>query len=295
MTEWVEVFRAPIEQDLAPFSRYLLEQGVASYVFERSGEQCLCVPAEIDPTLLRQLIEYWHSGNVDLRRYQHAVVPARGFSEPSSFSQWRQFPLTLALLSLSAISFFMVATPWGESLGGMKWLAAMTFQSVTIDGENFHLIAALPPVSEWWRYWSPVFLHFSGFHILFNGLMLLEMGRRIEIAQGVQRLLFLVMACGLISNLTQFYTDSSSLFGGMSGVIYALVGYGWLYQKLRPAAVINIPPGLMAMAFFWLVLCISGIVTMAGMGKIANAAHIGGLVAGWLLAWLLVLLDERFP
>ena len=44
----------------------------------------------------------------------------------------------------------------------------------------------------------------------------------------------LVMACGLVSNLAQFYADASTLFGGMSGVIYALAGYCWLYQRLRP-------------------------------------------------------------
>lgn len=295
MTEWIEVLRAPVEQDLGPFSRYLLEQGVASYVFERGGFQRLCVPVGVDPVRIRQLIEHWRSGEVDPRRYRYPLVVTREPSAPTVFSQWRKFPLTLVLLILSAITFFMVATPWGESLGGMQWLAAMTFQSVNIDGENLRLVADLPTASEWWRYWTPVFLHFSVFHILFNGLMLLEMGRRIEMSQGAQRLLFLVMACGLLSNMAQFLADSAGLFGGMSGVIYALVGYGWLYQKLQPSAAINIPPGLMIMACFWLGLCASGIVTLVGMGNIANAAHIGGLVSGIVLAGLLAMLDKRLP
>jgi GlpG protein len=164
----------------------------------------------------------------------------------------------------------------------------MTMQLLTIDGENFSLQAELPSVEQCWRYWSPIFLHFSWMHILFNGLMLLEMGRRIETVQGSQRLLVLVMMSALVSNLAQFFVDPGNVFGGMSGVIYALIGYGWWYQRQRPDVGIDMPSGLMVAMLIWLLLCFSGLVTMAGMGKIANAAHVGGLLSGLVLAWLFV-------
>jgi len=289
MTAWVEVLRAPVEQNLEPFSRYLHSQGVVVYVFEQSGLQCLCVPSDIDPTRLRQLIEQWNRGEVNahIDGYQNSAA-GKYIPAPTVFSQWQKFPLTLGLLVLSSLTFFMISTPWGESLGGMHWLANMTMQLLAIDGENFSLQAELPGIDQWWRYWSPIFLHFSWMHIVFNGLMLLEMGRRIEIAQGSRRLFFLVMICALVSNLAQFFVDPGNVFGGMSGVIYALISYGWLYQRLEPAASIDMPAGLMTMMLLWLVLCFSGLVTMVGMGKIANAAHVGGLLSGLVLAWLLV-------
>ncbi len=36
----------------------------------------------------------------------------------------------------------------------------------------------------------------------------------------------------------------------------------------------------------WLVVCMSGLIEAAGFGAIANAAHLGGLVAGGLLGAL---------
>ena len=289
MTGWVEIFRAPVEQNLESFSRYLHSQGVVVYIFEQSGSQCLCVPSDIDSTRLRQLIEQWNCGevNMPIDSYPNSATENNIFA-PTVFFQWQKFPLTLALLILSTLTFFMISTPWGESLGGRNWLAAMTMQSLTIDGENFSLLAELPSIDQWWRYWTPIFLHFSWMHILFNGLMLLEMGRRIEMAPGSRRLFFLIMMCSLTSNLAQFFVDPGNIFGGMSGVIYALIGYGWLYQRLKPAAGIDMPAGLMTMMLFWLVLCFSGLITMMGMGEIANAAHVGGLLSGLVLAWLFV-------
>lgn len=287
MTGWVEVLRAPVEQNLEPFTRYLHSQGIVVYIFEQSGSQCLCVPSDIDSTQLRQLIEQWNRGEVNMPvdSYPNSAAEKNIFVS-TIFSQWKKFPLTLALLVLSTLTFLMISTPWGESLGGMHWLAGMTMQSLTIHGENFSLLAELPSIDQWWRYWAPIFLHFSWMHILFNGLMLLEMGRRIEIAQGSQRLFFLVMICALVSNISQFFVSPGNIFGGMSGAIYALIGYGWLYQRLKPAAGIDMPAGLMTMMLFWLVLCFSGLITMIGMGEIANAAHVGGLLSGLVLAWL---------
>src|SRR5690606_14010529 len=40
--------------------------------------------------------------------------------------------------------------------------------------------------------------------------------------------------------------------------------------------------GVVVMMLGWLVLCLSGLVTMLGFGAIANAAHVGGLVIGCL-------------
>jgi GlpG protein len=295
MTEWIEVLRAPVEHDLGPFSRYLRAQGITTYIFERPDAQCLCVPANSNPVMLQELIERWDTGNVSIELYQYPIEDSFRVAAPTVFAQWHRFPLTLVLLVFSALTFTMISTPWGESMGGLQWMANMTLQPLLIEGENFRLLAELPSRDQWWRYWTPVFLHFNWMHIIFNSLMLLEMGRRIEMVQGSQRLLCLVMACALTSNLTQFYISPGSLFGGMSGVIYALAGYCWLYQRLNPAAGIDMPPGFMMMAFFWLLLCMSGLITLVGMGKIANAAHVGGLVSGLVLAGLLFVLDKHFP
>jgi GlpG protein len=47
------------------------------------------------------------------------------------------------------------------------------------------------------------------------------------------------------------------------------------------------------MMLVWLVLCLSGLVSMIGFGEIANAAHVGGLVMGCLTGLLGGLYSRR--
>ncbi len=295
MTEWVEIRRVPLTEDLAVLCRYLQGSDVPTWVFERAGEQCLCVPSSVPPAQVQRLLLAWQSGVVDEKVFDtrsSAVVIA---ASPTIFSDWRRFPFTLLLLLLSVAAFIMVSTPWGQRSGGLWLLSQLSLQSVHISEDSMDVLAEAPSLTQIWRYWTPIFLHFNLLHIVFNGLMLLEIGRRIERMQGSMRLLVLVFVCGFVSNQAQFYADPNILFGGMSGVIYALIGYGWLYSCLFPrAGLVLLPPGLMAMALLWLILCFSGVLTWAGMGHIANAAHAGGLVAGLACAWLLAGFDKFF-
>src|SRR6478752_9410966 len=149
MTEWVEVLQAPVENDLGPFSRYLRAQGIATYIFERPNSQCLCVPASSNPALLQELIERWNGGDVNVALYQLPIENSLRVAAPTVFAQWRHFPLTLVLLAFSVLTFMMISTPWGESAGGLQWMANMTLQPLIIEGENFRLLATLPPVEQW--------------------------------------------------------------------------------------------------------------------------------------------------
>lgn len=85
-----------------------------------------------------------------------------------------------------------------------------------------------------------------------------------------------------MSNVAQFIWGGSSLFGGLSGVLYGLLGYCWIYQRLAPTPAYQLPPGVLVMMLVWLLLCISGLVSAMGFGAIANAAHVGGLLIGCL-------------
>ncbi|EPM83209.1 rhomboid family protein, partial [Pseudomonas syringae pv. actinidiae ICMP 18804] len=71
-----------------------------------------------------------------------------------------------------------------------------------------------------------------------------------------------------------------SLFGGLSGVLYGLLGHCWIYQMLAPNPVYRLPRGVLIMMLVWLALCLSGLVSMLGFGEIANGAHVGGLIIG---------------
>jgi GlpG protein len=84
-----------------------------------------------------------------------------------------------------------------------------------------------------------------------------------------------------------------SLFGGLSGVLYGLLGHCWIFQLLAPNPAYRLPRGVLVMMLVWLVLCLSGLVSMIGFGEIANAAHVGGLLIGCLTGLLGGLYNRR--
>jgi GlpG protein len=145
------------------------------------------------------------------------------------------------------------------------------------------LFFAEPNQGQYYRILTPIFLHFGILHLVFNGLWLAMLGSRIENIEGSVHLLLLVIISGAASNIAQFYWSGTIYFGGMSGVIYALLGYLWIKHKIAPQYFAPLPSGLMGFMVGWLVLCMTGVLEVAlGIG-VANAAHLSGLVAGLLI------------
>ncbi|MCC6234837.1 MAG: rhomboid family intramembrane serine protease [Verrucomicrobiales bacterium] len=144
-------------------------------------------------------------------------------------------------------------------------------------GRFVRLELFLPEVlrGEVWRLFTPALLHFSVAHVLFNLWTFWDLGRLIEIRRGSSRLLALIIGIGVISNLGQ-YLVSGPRFGGMSGVIYGLLGYAWMMGKYRPSAGIALHPQVVVMMLVWFVICLSDALGV----QVANTAHGVGLVAG---------------
>jgi len=70
-------------------------------------------------------------------------------------------------------------------------------------------------------------------------------------------------------------------FGGMSGVVYGLLGYIWIRGKLDPGSGLFLHRETVIMMIVWFFLCFTGWV-----GDIANGAHAGGLLIGMACGWL---------
>jgi GlpG protein len=67
-------------------------------------------------------------------------------------------------------------------------------------------------------------------------------------------------------------------------VVYALVGYCWLWDKMRKP-VFRLPDALMGLMVGWLLIGYSGITSaIPGLGAMANSAHLAGLLSGLALA-----------
>ncbi|MBY0413617.1 MAG: rhomboid family intramembrane serine protease, partial [Bdellovibrionales bacterium] len=83
-----------------------------------------------------------------------------------------------------------------------------------------------------WRLITPIFIHLSILHILFNMLWFKDLGYLIEHKFGKNDLLLLILISGVTSNILQ-YCISGPQFGGMSGVLYAMLGFVWVYKKIH--------------------------------------------------------------
>ena len=95
-------------------------------------------------------------------------------------------------------------------------------------------------------------------------------------------MLGLTLLFGLASNLAQHLYGGAGIFGGLSGVLYGLLGHCWLFQKLAPSPAYRLPPGVVVLMLAWLLICLTGVIELVSFGSvaIANAAHVSGLVAG---------------
>jgi len=278
----VEVMRLPLAVDLSGFVHLLQRLQVPHRVSEEGEVQVLWAPETMAADVL-QLYQRYPDGNADIEALSDPVaegLPAKG---PTLAEQARACKVTAAILFLCLIVAGL--TRLGDNLTTISWF---TFLDYRVQGEYLHFTPLAQGLAEgqWWRLVSPMLLHFGVLHLAMNGMWYWELGKRIELRQGPWLLAGLTLLFSLVSNLAQHYTSGPSLFGGLSGVLYGLLGHVWLYQWLAPNPHFNLPKGVLVMMLIWLVICLTGVVGQLGFGQIANAAHVGGLLIGCLTGLL---------
>lgn len=281
----VEALRLPLSEDLSEFIALLQRLQVPCRVSEESGEQVLRVPEETAEQVRELYQRYPHGDGAVV-----AVQPARkGGGLKSSL---RRAPLTAAMLMVTLIA--AAVTMLGENFDAIRWL---NFTDFRIEGEYayFSTLEQTLAAGQWWRLLTPIFVHFGFLHLAMNAMWYWELGRRIEYRQGALMLLGLTLVFGVASNLAQYSFGGPGIFGGLSGVLYGLLGHCWLYQKLAPDESYRLPPGVVVLMLAWLVICLTGVIEVVSFGAlaIANAAHVGGLVAGCLTGIIGGLLARR--
>jgi GlpG protein len=146
-----------------------------------------------------------------------------------------------------------------------------------------------------WRMVTPIFLHQSGvslssfLHIFFNMYWLFALGLGMERHFGTGNFALLILFTGVISILLPAISPAGGIFGltalkgapvvGFSGVIYGIIGFGWIKMKMLPHLGTIIPPFVLIFMMIWLGI---GLVSPEGgfFGAISHLAHAAGLLAG---------------
>ncbi|MFT7287913.1 MAG: GlpG protein [Halieaceae bacterium] len=275
MTE--PLYRAALGQDLRPLSAVLWQQQIRHRIVEEGGEQVLLLTSEGDRPRAASLLQRWRDGElqVTLRKVQGQRTASK---LPGSLLA---SPFTALLIALSIGGFLLIY------LGApIRWMGMLTFVPFTlIDGQPLFGT----PGGEPWRFITPVFLHFGWMHIVFNSLWCWELGRRIEGHFGSVNLAGLFFVCAAVSNCAQYLASGAVLFGGLSGVVYALLGFSWVAGRLNPQWR-SLAPATPIMLFMvgWLVICMLGVIDVLGF-SVANAAHLGGLLSGAVIGGVFAL------
>ncbi len=188
-------------------------------------------------------------------------------------------PVPMGLLSIILIFISVTAailTKFGKEEQFVQPLSISQYQD---DGKYIHWEKGLPEVrrGQVWRLFTPIFLHLSFLHLLFNMLWLWDLGSMIEARKSSWMLLLLVLMLAGMSNLAQCVLESPH-FGGMSGVVYGLLGYVWMQGRFNPGSGLSLQPQIVMMMIVWFFVCLTGTA-----GPVANTAHAVGFGLG--IAW----------
>ncbi len=140
------------------------------------------------------------------------------------------------------------------------------------------------------RLLTSMFLHANLLHIATNMLSLFFIGVAVEQLFGSGRYAFIYFASGIIAGLTQMIILPGVPFLGASGAIAGIFGAFGALILLRRRTLGPAGNALIGQWLFW--LAINAFISISNPG-IAGWAHLGGLVAGFIIGAIMTTMDGR--
>jgi rhomboid protease GluP len=139
---------------------------------------------------------------------------------------------------------------------------------------------------EPWRLMSATVLHAGIVHLAFNMWALWDVGRVAERFYGNLQFLMIYLLSGLFGSLASlFFAGKTAVSVGASGAIFGVIGA--LLAALASQRG-RLPPGLARSLLRSLLMFVAvSLVLGFTLGVVDNAAHLGGLLAGFLMASIL--------
>lgn len=212
----------------------------------------------------------------------------------------------LALLFIPATIIFGWVRGWSMMLSLVVVMAVLfvltlitSVDHVTIRGSPFLVDLAWRPAFlslAAWPYWhtiiSTMFLHANPLHLLMNLVIFIIMGIGLEERVGRGRFLVIFIFTGIMGTLLhslQFFNQIVPVVGA-SGAVFGVMGaYASLYPRDKVffffiLIIPNVPVYIAATVYS--VVELFALLTMGG-GGVARHAHIGGLLAGFVIAFFL--------
>lgn len=166
----------------------------------------------------------------------------------------------------------------------------------TIDAVFFSAHGGMYPPAvhegEWWRLITCLFLHANTYHLMNNMIMLFAVGAFVEEALKPLKFLILYFGSGIGASLASYFyagLHTGMVSIGASGAIFGVLG--------ALIAIVLLHKGHYARLSWKGMLLLLALSVYYGFasGGIDNAAHLGGLLIGFLLGLLLYRKPKFFP
>lgn len=222
------------------------------------------------------------------------------FDFPQASEELLQFALRYPLVTLDRVNQLTgkASDAYHDAVAIPKWEGLYSYalqgDQVTVAEIESKPMFEKIEKGQVWRFFTPVLLHASLLHLLFNMSWLWSLGLLIEMRIGSTKFFFMVLLIALFSNCAQ-YLMSGPMFVGFSGVACGILGFIWMRQKIAPWDGYPLP-----LATFFTALLFIGIMVLlqliAFIGDlfniwsfrpgIANTAHIVGGLTGIVIGMI---------
>jgi rhomboid protease GluP len=134
---------------------------------------------------------------------------------------------------------------------------------------------------QWWRLVTAGFLHGGLLHIAMNSWVLFDLGAQIEEVFGAARLIAIYFCATIGGFLASMFWSpripSMGASAGIMGLIGAMIALGMMHRTALGAAIRGI------YVRYAIYVLLFGLLPFF---SVDNAAHLGGLAAGFAIAWL---------
>lgn len=197
---------------------------------------------------------------------------------------------------------------YGSQESPIKWiliasLGCFVLQNILVDGLNqgallhpFIFSGEAIRSGYFWTMLSYSLFHGGILHLFLNILGLYFIGKPLELSLGTKRFLAIYtggLLLGAIAWLGLHYQDATTLIGASAGILALLTYFCCLYpdQPITLLLFFILPVQLRPK---WLILGTLGFELfglwaneLRGATNVANSAHLGGMLAGYIAFWLI--------
>lgn len=177
-------------------------------------------------------------------------------------------------------------------------LEAFLFEYALVPSRYLGDLRLIAPATDWLPFLTNMFLHGGWLHLILNMWTLWIFGPAVEDRLGPGRFAVFYLLCGVAASVAHAFSSPESVLPalGASGAIAGVIGcYARMFPHARLVLLVPIlfipmfvEMSALGFALIWFVMqVVPGVLSLgqeADAGGIAWWAHIGGFVAGWLLA-----------